>query len=200
MIGLFGKHRDLPQEPAAARATSVPMPVDLPKGNETVLIAEDEPVIRAYLATTLAELGYHVLEAEDGERALRLSQEIAFGQIDLLLTDIVMPKMSGKELAYHVGRHSPQTKIIFCSSYPEKLATRNGMIDPKIAFLQKPLTTPALAHKVRDVLDSAKLDIEQILTQQEEDVTEAELPLIAESGPENNAPISSTPVTNTESD
>jgi CHASE3 domain sensor protein/FixJ family two-component response regulator len=201
MIRLFGKPKDLPKEPAAAEATRVPLPIDLPRGNETVLIAEDEPVIREYLGSILRELGYRVVEAEDGDEALRLSQEIASGRIDLLLTDIVMPKLGGKELAYILGRRSPQTKVIFCSSYPEKLGTRNGMIDPKIPFLQKPLTTSALAHKVRDVLDSPKLDVEQTLKQQEGDIPEAELPVMAELGSANKvATISSTPAANTGSD
>ena len=77
---------------------------DLPKGSETVLLAEDEEVIRAYMALILRDVGYHVIEAVDGEQALRLVHEARGVKIDLLLTDVVMPKMSGKQLAYQVGQ------------------------------------------------------------------------------------------------
>jgi YesN/AraC family two-component response regulator len=79
--------------------------------------------------------------------------------IDLLLTDIVMPKMTGKELAYQIGLLSPGTKVIFCSAYPEKLLSLNGMIDTRIPFLQKPVSAGALAAKLREVLDGPEEDL-----------------------------------------
>jgi two-component system, cell cycle sensor histidine kinase and response regulator CckA len=122
----------------------------------TVLLAEDEQVIRELMASTLREMGCNVLEAGDGEQALRLLENSNGQEIDLLLTDIVMPVMGGKELAYKVGSRFPATKIIFCSAYPEKLGVRNGMFDKQIPFLQKPVTTDALKLKVREVLGDAQ--------------------------------------------
>jgi YesN/AraC family two-component response regulator len=78
-------------------------------------------------------------------------------KIDLLLTDLVMPKMNGQQLAYRIGQVLPQIKVLFCSGYPEKLAARNGMIAPTIRFLQKPVVPRTLAIKVREVLDEAKV-------------------------------------------
>ena len=133
------------------------IPEDLPKGSETVLLAEDEEVIRAYMALILRNLGYHVIEAANGEQALRLVHEARGVKIDLLLTDLVMPKMNGNELAYRIRELLPQIKVLFCSGYPEKLAARNGMIAPTIRFLQKPVVPRTLAIKVREVLDEAKV-------------------------------------------
>ena len=144
-------------EQPVALAVANAIPEDLPKGSETVLLAEDEEVIRAYMALILRDLGYHVIEAADGEQALRLLRGACGLKIDLLLTDLVMPKMNGKELAYRIRELLPQIKVLFCSGYPEKLAARNGMIAPTIRFLQKPVVPRTLAIKVREVLDEAKV-------------------------------------------
>ena len=96
-----------------------------------------------------------VFEAGDGEEALRIFEHSRGQRIDLLLTDIIMPVMGGKELAYRFGSLSPETKIAFCSAYPEELGVRNGMFDKQIPFLQKPVTVSALKLKVREVLDGA---------------------------------------------
>jgi two-component system, cell cycle sensor histidine kinase and response regulator CckA len=127
----------------------------------TVLLAEDEQVIRELMASTLRDMGCTVLEAGDGEQALRLLENSNGQGIDLLLTDIVMPLMGGKELAYKVGARFPSTKILFCSAYPEKLGVRNGMFDKQVPFLQKPVTTDALKFKVREVMSGATALIEQ---------------------------------------
>jgi CheY-like chemotaxis protein len=148
-------------EQPVALAVANAIPENLPKGSETVLLAEDEEVVRVYTALILRDLGYHVIEAADGEQALRLLREGSGLKIDLLLTDIVMPKMNGKELAYRIGQLLPQVKVLFCSGYPEKLAARNGMIAPTVRFLQKPVVPRTLAIKVREVLDEAKLDFPQ---------------------------------------
>jgi len=101
-------------------------------------------------------MGCTVLEAGNGEQALRILENSNGQGIDLLLTDIVMPVMGGKELAYKVGSRFPATKILFCSAYPEKLGIRNGMFDKQIPFLQKPVTTDALKLKVREVMSGAQ--------------------------------------------
>jgi signal transduction histidine kinase len=120
----------------------------------TVLVAEDEPVIRELMTSILREMGCTVLEAENGEQALRILEHSNGPKVDLLLTDLVMPVMGGKELAYKVGSRFPATRILFCSAYPQNLGVRNGMFDQQIPFLQKPVTMDALKRKVREVMGS----------------------------------------------
>jgi len=131
----------------------------VPHRKRLVLLAEDEPIIREHLALLLRELGCIVVQAADGERALDLFKQIPGMMIDLLLTDIVMPKMNGKELAYQIGMLSPGTKVMFCSAYPEKLASVNGMIDTRIPFLQKPVKADILATKLREIFDQPEEDL-----------------------------------------
>ena len=126
--------------------------------SQTIVLAEDEQIVREFMAAVLRETGYTVFESADGQQALRVFCGSHDEKIDLLLTDIVMPVMGGKELVYNVSRRSPETKILFCSAYPEKLAERNSMIDKNIPFLQKPVTVNALKQKVRDVLREAETD------------------------------------------
>ena len=124
-----------------------------------VLLAEDEPIVREHLALLLRELGCIVVKAVDGQQALGLFKQIPGMMIDLLLTDIIMPRMNGKELAYQIGMLSPGTKVILCSAYPEKLASINGMIDTRVPFLQKPVKAGTLAAKLREVFDQPEEDL-----------------------------------------
>ena len=126
-----------------------------PKGTESVLVVDDEALVRGYMATMLRELGYTVFEAVDGIDALRVVQKHRGQDLDLLLTDMVMPQMGGRELAYRVGLLRPKIKVLFCSSYPEALAIRNGMIDERTPYVQKPVSRDALALKVRQLFDQA---------------------------------------------
>ena len=151
----FRKTESRPEPPAAVAAPP-PLPDDLPTGTETVLVAEDEEIIRECISATLTQLGYRVIDVADGQEGLLHFQNASVNRIDLLLTDIVMPKLSGKELAHCVSTLSPETKIIFCSGYPEKLANQNGMISPSIPFLQKPVSSRSLAFKIREVLNAGK--------------------------------------------
>jgi two-component system, cell cycle sensor histidine kinase and response regulator CckA len=146
------------QTPRESNAATPELP-NIPPRQPLVLLAEDEPIVREYMASLLQEQGYKVLQAADGEEALSIFKGIPGMMIDLLLTDIVMPKMTGKELAYRIGTLSPGTKIIFCSAYPEKLASLNGIIDTRIPFLQKPVTANTLAAKVREVIDAPEQDL-----------------------------------------
>ena len=150
-----------------------PVTDDRPRGNETVLVAEDEALILENMAFLLAELGYRVVQAADGEEALRHCQDKA-QKIDLVIADILMPNMTGKRLAYRLGQVCPQIKVILCSGCPERLATRTGMIDTSIPFLKKPVSARDLALKVREVLDSptAKSDWQERL--KEKDCSDAE--------------------------
>jgi CheY-like chemotaxis protein len=122
-------------------------------GTETVLLVEDDPLVRSMVASVLLDQGYTVLQASNGDEALRLSQEQGRRRIDLLLSDIVMPQMGGVELANRISQLRPQTKIILTSGYSEEPIFRNGSLDSKIEFIQKPFIPAALSSKVRDVLD-----------------------------------------------
>src|ERR1041385_3613744 len=144
---------DIQTETRPVTECPIPGPVNYTPPKRLVLLVEDEPIVREYMTSLLREQGHRVVRAGDGEEALALFKQIPGMMIDLLLTDIIMPKMNGKELAYRIGLLSPGTKVVFCSAYPEKLASRNGMIDTRVPFLQKPVTPEILAAKMRAILE-----------------------------------------------
>ena len=121
-------------------------------GTETVLLVEDEAIVRELAVATLREMGYNVIEAGNGEEGLRVAQRYS-GQIDLVLTDVVMPVMGGKEMAGALRGSHPDTKILFTSGYSEEVIGRLGVLRPGIEFLQKPYMADTLARRVREVLD-----------------------------------------------
>lgn len=127
----------------------------LPKGNETVLAVEDEPSVRNVAVRILSKLGYTVLEASHGDETLQVAREHT-GEIHLLLTDVVMPRMSGKELADRLRMIHPEIRVLFVSGYTENIITHRGILDKEVHFLQKPFTQRELAFKVREVLDTQK--------------------------------------------
>jgi two-component system, cell cycle sensor histidine kinase and response regulator CckA len=122
-------------------------------GHETILLAEDEPAVRELSAMSLRELGYEVIEAADGSEAMRLAKTRGCRQIDLLVTDVVMPEMGGKELAYWLRTVSPKTRVLFTSGYTDRSIIRTGALNPGTRFLQKPYPLSALASEVRGTLD-----------------------------------------------
>jgi CheY-like chemotaxis protein len=124
----------------------------MPRGSETVLLVEDEDGVRAFIGHVLKGCGYTVLEARDGAEAIRLVEEHAV-RINLLLTDVVMPRMSGREVAERAAEICPRIKVLYVSGYTEDAVVRHGILDAQVGFLQKPFTPAALAGKVRDVLD-----------------------------------------------
>ncbi|HEY3354497.1 MAG TPA: PAS domain S-box protein [Polyangia bacterium] len=127
----------------------------VPGGHETVLLVEDEPTLRAIVLHVLKRLGYAVLEAEHGEAALRVAAEHA-GVIDLLLTDVVMPLMSGWELQQRLVLVRPNIRTLFVSGYTENPIVREGgTLAAGTAFLPKPFEEIELARKVRELLDEA---------------------------------------------
>jgi len=99
--------------------------------------------------------GYRVLVAASGAVALRIADQAA-GRIDLLLTDVIMPGMSGREVALLLGPAHPNIRVLFVSGYTDESIVHEGILEPGIAFLQKPFTAEALARKVRDVLDAPR--------------------------------------------
>ena len=133
-------------------AEAVRVPPGMYRGTETVLLVEDESGVRQLTREMLARNGYSVLEAGSGPEALRISEQHP-GPIDLLLTDAVMPEMSGRELAAGLTASRPGIKVIYMSGYAEDTLAHHGMMDPEMAFLQKPFTAAALGQKVREVLD-----------------------------------------------
>jgi PAS domain S-box-containing protein len=123
------------------------------QGSETVLLVEDEAAVRALARTALKQRGYRVLEAADGADALRIAAEFA-EPIHLLATDVVMPHMSGRELAERLVPLRPALRVLFLSGYMDDAIVRHGLLESTAAFLHKPYTPQALAAKVREVLDA----------------------------------------------
>jgi len=124
-------------------------------GVETILIAEDQPEVRAAARAALTRHGYVVLEASGGDEALQIIREYP-ERIHLLLTDVVMPGMSGRDLVEHVHASHPDIRVLFTSGYTDDTIVRHRILDSDVPFLQKPFTPPSLLKKVRQVLDSAR--------------------------------------------
>ncbi|MFO0707200.1 MAG: PAS domain S-box protein [Nitrospira sp.] len=129
---------------------------DRVQGRETILLVEDEPAVRGLVHETLRLHGYTVLEARHGIEAL-LTGTKHLGPIHLLLTDVVMPQMSGPEVAEKLTTVRPELKVLYMSGYPDHPVFSQGGIKRDTAFLQKPFTPNVLAQKVREVLDGAKV-------------------------------------------
>ncbi len=129
--------------------------VERPRGDETVLVVEDELALRMLTVSALQRQGYTVLEAVNGEDALRVASEYT-DVIHLLVTDVIMPQMGGKPLAARLLALRPDIKVLYTSGYTDDMILHHGVLDSGVSFLQKPFTLSALAHKVRDVLDSGE--------------------------------------------
>ena len=127
----------------------------LPGGGETILVAEDDQSVRAVVCGALAETGYTVLEARDGPEALRVAKEYS-GPIHLLITDVVMPQMSGRELVQCLLAQRPATRLLYMSGYTDDAFGNHGVLAGSASFLQKPFSADTLSRKVREVLDQPK--------------------------------------------
>ena len=143
----------LPHVEAATDAhVSRPRRVAL-RGTETILLVEDEDQVRTVARAILQRHGYHVVEMRTAGEALAYCQGRA-DPIDLLVTDVVMPQMSGPELARRLPDVRPTLKVLCMSGYTDDAIVRHGVMQADIAFLQKPFTTESLTYKVREVLDT----------------------------------------------
>jgi CheY-like chemotaxis protein len=125
---------------------------DSVRGSETVLVVEDEESIRILACAILRKQGYNVLDAQNAGEALLLCEQFP-ALIHLLLTDVVMPRMSGRQLAERLLPIRPNMKVLYMSGYTDDAVVRHGILESTIAFIQKPLTPATLARKVRHVLD-----------------------------------------------
>lgn len=145
--------------PIAAKSlqSSAPPPSSRirPRGNETVLLVEDDSQVRQLAKAILLKHGYQVIEAAYGEEDFSLcgSAEV---RVDVLITDVVMPRMSGRQLAERMAQQRPSMKVIFMSGYTDDAIVRHGVLSSGLNFVQKPLMPATLLTKLRDVLDSDK--------------------------------------------
>jgi two-component system cell cycle sensor histidine kinase/response regulator CckA len=128
-------------------------PTVSPGGSETILLVEDEEAVRAIVSKILQNKGYTVLEAHHGHEALQICKDHQ-GPIHLMVTDVVMPHMSGSELAERLTSLRPELRVLFMSGYPDKAIVHHGVLGAGTSFLQKPFALSALECKVRDLLDT----------------------------------------------
>jgi CheY-like chemotaxis protein len=142
---------DLPIEPVVeARKTGA-----LPCGTETILLVEDEPALRHLAQSSLQIQGYNVLLASNGHDGLRVAREHKGAPIRLVITDVIMPKMSGKVMAEWLNTTYPNLKVLFTSGYTDDDIAHHGVLNKGIEFLSNPYTRATLARKVREMLDAS---------------------------------------------
>jgi len=142
----------LPRIEAAPVRPKAAMPPALSQGSETILVVEDDDMLRPLTVYILERHGYKAMEARNGGEALLLCEQHQ-GPIHLMLTDVVMPRMSGRELADKLRPLRPEMKVLYMSGYPYDPITHHGVLDESIVFIQKPFKPGALTRKVRELLD-----------------------------------------------
>jgi DNA-binding NtrC family response regulator len=127
---------------------------EIPRGKEIILLVEDDQRVRKLAAEILSRQGYQVLEASNGGEALLLCEQQE-RLIHLMLTDLLMPVMSGPELAQRLTPLRPGMKVLYMSGYADNLLSTEGLMDSDVNFIQKPFTVEGLSRKVREVLDAS---------------------------------------------
>jgi CheY-like chemotaxis protein len=141
-------------EEPAPRKQEIASSGELPGGTETVLLVEDEQILRSLCLSFLDQSGYKVFSASTGDEAIGIAKDHK-GKIDLLLTDVVMPGMNGRELADRLVEFHPETKVLFTSGYTDDAIVRHGIMTDRMAFIGKPYSISSLAKKIREVLEKA---------------------------------------------
>jgi CheY-like chemotaxis protein len=126
----------------------------MPRGEETILLVEDEDAVRALARRVLQDCGYTIVEARDGATAVSLGEQHR-GRLHLVVTDVILPGMGGREAAERLLKLQPNVKVLFLSGYTDDAVVRHGILEAEVALLQKPFSPMALAQKVREVLDVA---------------------------------------------
>jgi len=144
----------LPVAPEGTEAERPAPPLGETRGSETLLLVEDEEMVRQLVARVLRDLGYEVFETSSGDEALTFSDSFD-REISLLVTDVVMPGMSGSELAEILGTRRPTTRVLFMSGYTDEAIVHHGVLDGVAEFIGKPFTPQELAHKIRGVLEGS---------------------------------------------
>jgi nitrogen-specific signal transduction histidine kinase len=127
----------------------------LPRGTETLLVVEDDLSLRHLARGVLETQGYHVLVAPNGQEALRVARDHQGSPIRLVLSDVIMPQMGGREMAEHLKTTNPELKVLFTSGYTDDTISHHGVLEAGVEFLAKPYTPAALAFKVRELLDAS---------------------------------------------
>ena len=140
-----------------------PKEAGAPGGTETILLVEDEDAVRSMVSKILKNKGYTVLEARQGNEAIDICERLE-GSINLMVTDVIMPHMSGRELAGRLAPMRPEMRVLYMSGYPDNTIVQHGVLESGTAFLQKPFTINALELKVREVLDGTRQGGREIQT------------------------------------
>jgi CheY-like chemotaxis protein len=142
------------ERPVVSLVEEVPAPASLPLrgGSEVAMVVEDEPAVRTLILRVLRQRGYTVIEAANGAEALRIANHY-HGTIHLLLTDVVMPEIGGRELAETLLARRPSIRVLFMSGYTEDAILQRDVLQAGIQYLEKPFTPTSLSVKVREVLD-----------------------------------------------
>jgi two-component system, cell cycle sensor histidine kinase and response regulator CckA len=141
------------EQPIDAVAALFP-PGPVPRGTETLLVVEDDLSLRHLARGVLETQGYNVLVAPNGQEALRIAREQTESPIRLVLSDVIMPQMGGREMAEHLKATNPELKVLFTSGYTDDTISHHGVLEAGVEFLAKPYTPAALAFKVRELLDA----------------------------------------------